>query len=162
MAERSVVYIGFGANLGDRLATIGESLRLINALGDVSAVSPIYESEPVGYLQQPAFLNGVAQLETGLNPDKLLQRLHEIEQRLGRRRTFPNAPRTIDLDILFYGRCIIETPELIVPHPRLQERAFVLLPLADLAPDFVHPLLAKSVGELLRALGPVHGVWRFH
>jgi 2-amino-4-hydroxy-6-hydroxymethyldihydropteridine diphosphokinase len=161
VAHGAVVYVGIGANLGDRLATIGEALRLIDALGDVGAISPIYESEPVGYLHQPAFLNGVARLETDLSPDKLLQRLHGIEQRLGRRRTFPNAPRTIDLDILFYGPCIIETPELTVPHPRLQERAFVLLPLSDIAPEFVHPLLGKSVDELLRALGPIQGVWRF-
>ncbi|HEV2107474.1 MAG TPA: 2-amino-4-hydroxy-6-hydroxymethyldihydropteridine diphosphokinase [Thermomicrobiales bacterium] len=163
MASRAVAYIGLGANLGDRLATINTALRRIAALGTALAVSPIYESEPVGYADQPPFLNCVSKLETDLlTPERLLERLLAIEHDLGRVRMFPNAPRTIDLDILLYDDRVIETAELRVPHPGLHERAFVLIPLADLAPELVHPIIGKRVDELLASLRPVRGVWRFH
>lgn len=162
VASRAVAYIGLGANLGDRLATINAALRRIAALGTTHVVSPIYESEPVGHADQPPFLNCVSKLETDLTPERLLERLLEIEHDLGRVRTFPNAPRTIDLDILLYDDHVIETAALSVPHPRLHERAFVLIPLADLASELVHPVLGKRVDELSVSLGSVRGVWRFH
>jgi 2-amino-4-hydroxy-6-hydroxymethyldihydropteridine diphosphokinase len=155
------VYIACGSNLGDRLATIHSALDRIADLGVRVTTSPVYESEPVGYAQQPRFLNGVVQLQTDVPPTRLLVRLLEVEKGLGRERNFPNAPRTIDLDILLYDDRVIATPELTVPHPRMHERAFVLMPLVDLAPNLVHPIFGQRVDELLESLGPVSGVWRY-
>ena len=130
-----VVYIGLGANLGDREATIRRALELLRSGGDVDveAVSSLRETDPVGYEDQPPFLNGVAALFTTLPPRALLERLQEVELRLGRDRGGPRfGPRTIDLDLLLYGSDEIDEPGLRVPHPRLGERKFVLEPLAEL------------------------------
>jgi 2-amino-4-hydroxy-6-hydroxymethyldihydropteridine diphosphokinase len=129
------VYIGLGANLGQREATVRRALELIEARGDieVEAVSSLRETDPVGYEDQPKFLNGAAALETELAPRALLSRLQEVEQELGRDRTGPRfGPRTIDLDLLLYGDERIHEPGLEVPHPRLAERRFALEPLAEL------------------------------
>ena len=153
-------YVGLGANLGDREATMRRAIEL---LGDeVVAVSTFRETDPVGYEDQPAFLNAVACLETTLSPRSLLEALLGIEAELGRSRTFRNAPRTIDLDLLLYDDLVIGEPGLEVPHPRLHERAFVLVPLADVGPDLVHPRLQRTVAALLRDLGETAGVrpWR--
>jgi 2-amino-4-hydroxy-6-hydroxymethyldihydropteridine diphosphokinase len=129
-------YVGVGANLGDREATIKRALEL---LGPVR-VSGLIETEPWGYADQPRFLNAVAELETDEGPRALLGRLLEIERGLGRRREGPRyGPRTIDLDLLLYGDEQLDEPGLVVPHPRLHERAFVLGPLVELAPDLVVP-----------------------
>ena len=130
MNRTATAYIGLGANLGDRAATLREAARRLGALGRITAVSSLYETEPVGFRDQPPFLNAVIALETGLTPAALFQGLLTIERELGRIRTFRNAPRTLDIDILFYDGQVIETPPLVVPHPRLHERAFVLVPLA--------------------------------
>jgi 2-amino-4-hydroxy-6-hydroxymethyldihydropteridine diphosphokinase len=148
--------IALGANLGDRLATLTDSVRQIGRLGSIVAVSSLYDTEPVGYSDQPRYLNGVLLLETGLEPDELLDALQRIEHDLGRVRSFRNAPRTLDLDLLFHGNRVMQTDRLTVPHPRLHERAFVLVPLSELAPDLVHPVLGKPIRELLKAL-PDHG-----
>ena len=130
-----IVYIGLGANLGDREATIRTALALLAAEGDieVEAVSSLRETDPVGYEDQPRFLNGAAALRTELAPRALLDRLQDVERRLGRDRSGPRfGPRTIDLDLLVYGSAKIDEPGLRIPHPRLHERRFVLEPLAEL------------------------------
>jgi 2-amino-4-hydroxy-6-hydroxymethyldihydropteridine diphosphokinase len=129
------VYIGLGANLGDREATIRQALDLLAAEGDVEvvAVSSLRETDPLGYEDQPRFLNGAAALRTELAPRQLLERLQALERRLGRDRSGPRfGPRTIDLDLLLYGSEEIDEPGLQIPHPRVQERRFVLEPLAEL------------------------------
>jgi 2-amino-4-hydroxy-6-hydroxymethyldihydropteridine diphosphokinase len=136
-------YVGLGSNLGDRERTVREALRALAAHPgvEVAAVSSLVETEPVGLLDQPPFLNGVAVLETELRPRALLELLLALERRFGRRREgVPRGgPRTLDLDLLLYGDAEIEEPGLRVPHPRLQERAFVLGPLAEVAPGLEVP-----------------------
>ena len=145
----AIVYLGLGSNLGDREANLSQALRLLGQRGVwVDRVSSIYETEPVGYLEQPRFLNAVCRVSTELGPEELLSLAKEVEGLLGRRPSFPNAPRPIDVDILFYEDLVMESPELTIPHPRLAERAFVLVPLAEIAPDLVHPALGIEVREL--------------
>jgi|UniRef100_A0A7C1G1Z8 2-amino-4-hydroxy-6-hydroxymethyldihydropteridine diphosphokinase len=146
-------YIGLGSNLGDRWATLRTAVGQLRTLGQVTAVSSLYETEPVGYRDQPWFLNAVVILETALEPQELLHRLLEIERAAGRRRLFPNAPRTLDLDLLLYDAVVMASEELVVPHPRLHERAFVLVPLVELAPDLIHPQFEVPMRVLLDALG---------
>ncbi len=154
-------YIGLGANLGNRADTLREAVRRLATLGRVSAVSSLYETAPVGYLEQPPFLNGVVVLETALPAPDLMKALLTIEHDLGRTRTFPNAPRMLDLDFLLLGNEVTESPDVTVPHPRLHERAFVLIPLAEVAPDVVHPRLRRSIRELAEALPNDSGVQRY-
>ena len=148
------VYVGLGANLGDREATIRSALELLDAAPDVDVVtvSTLRETEPVGYTDQPRFLNGVAALETRLGPRAMLDRLLEVERALGRSRDGPRwGPRTIDLDLLVHGDEIVDEPGLRVPHPRLAERRFALEPLAELDPGLVVPG-AGPVETLLASL----------
>lgn len=154
------VYIALGGNLGDRLATLRAAVARLGRAVRLTAVSPVYETAPVGFRDQKPFLNAVVAGETALDAPALLAALQGIERELGRERPFPNAPRTIDLDLLFYGTQEVDTPDLIVPHPRLHERHFVLVPLADLAPDLRHPRLGRTIGELRDDLGPAAGIER--
>jgi 2-amino-4-hydroxy-6-hydroxymethyldihydropteridine diphosphokinase len=156
IAERA--YVGMGANLGDRLSTLQTATEYLARLGTLAAVSSVYETEPVGYTDQPPFLNMVVALETGLEPLNLMQSLLDIEQELGRVRSFLNAPRTLDLDLLLYGDRVIADPGLTVPHPRMHERAFVLVPLAEVSPRLVLPTTSKTVKELLDGLADENGV----
>jgi len=143
-------YIGLGSNLGDREAALRSALELLG--DDVVAVSSFRETDPIGYLDQPRFLNAAAAVETALEPRAVLDRLLEVERELGRTRDGARfGPRTIDLDLLLYGDRVIDEPGLVVPHPRLADRRFVLEPLAELDPDLVVPGLGR-VSDLLARL----------
>src|SRR5262245_8554658 len=150
-------YVGLGSNLGDREALLDGALAGLAATPGVTlaAVSRIYETEPVG-TPQVAYLNTVAALDTTLDAHARLARLAELERAAGRRRSGErNAARTLDLDLLLFGDARLDEPALVVPHPRLHERAFVLAPLAELAPELVHPVLGVRMGELARRAGRV-------
>jgi len=137
----TAAFVGLGANLGEPENRVREALGELDALPHTRVVksSSLYRSEPLGYAAQPPFVNAVAQLETGLPAERLLAGLHAIEARHGRERSFPDAPRTLDLDLLLFGNAIIESEKLNIPHPRMHERAFVLLPLVEIAPEVAIP-----------------------
>ncbi len=144
------VYISAGANLGDRRRNLEQGLAsLLEAGVLIRKRSSYFETEPVGFHEQPWFLNMVIEAETALTALGLLRLCQGIEVALGRARTFPGAPRLLDLDILFYGNLIIEMECLVIPHPRAAERRFVLEPLAQIAPTYVHPLLRQTISSLL-------------
>jgi 2-amino-4-hydroxy-6-hydroxymethyldihydropteridine diphosphokinase len=151
---RAVAFVGLGANLGDPVAQITRALADLAVLDETRVVraSSLYRTAPIGHADQPDFVNAVAMLETALAPRGLLDALLGIERAAGRKRTFPNAPRSLDLDLLLYGEQRIDTPGLVVPHPRMHERAFVLVPLVEIAPDVVVPGRGRAA-DLLRAAG---------
>ncbi|MQY77114.1 MAG: 2-amino-4-hydroxy-6-hydroxymethyldihydropteridine diphosphokinase, partial [Spirochaeta sp.] len=146
------VLLSLGANLGNRQGNILQALQYMRARADINGISSFYETEPVGHVEQPKFINIACSLETELPPRELLSFLKWIEKRVGRRETFRNGPRSIDLDIIFYDDLVIDDDGLTIPHPRLQERAFVLLPLAEIAAEKIHPVLKTSVSELLEKI----------
>ena len=135
--------------MGSRLANLKAAISNLTPQMSVKKKSSIYETPPWGFIDQAAFLNQVVKVETYLKPEALLSHLKRLEMALGRVPSFENGPRLIDIDILFFDDVVMDTPPLVIPHPRLHERAFVLVPLADLAPDLVHPVLHKTVNELL-------------
>ncbi len=150
----AVVHIGIGSNLGNRKENCLKALDLLSARGIViGKQSSLYETEPWGVEDQPKFMNMAAEIETGLEPLKLLETLKSVEEEMGRKEGYRWGPRVIDLDILFFGDMVIECPELTIPHPLMHEREFVLRPLAEIAPDKVHPVLKKTVTELLAEIG---------
>ncbi len=151
------VYLGLGSNLGDRENNMQEAVKLLSERLRIGRVSSVYETEPVGDAGQPRYLNQVCQFYTTLPPAALLALLKGFELKLGR--TSPSgAPRPIDIDILFYGDQVVTIPELVIPHQRLIERAFVLIPLVEIAPDLKHPVNHKTAKQLLAKLKDKHEV----
>ena len=144
-----LVYIALGSNLGDRAANLQAAIDAFKPEIHPLKCSPVYETPPWGFSDQPQFLNQIVEAETDLSPGALLKYLKKIEVQLGRQKIFRYGPRLIDLDIIFYEDKVIDSPPLIIPHPHMAERGFVLMPLADLAPDFRHPILGDSVSDLL-------------
>ena len=151
-SQTQPIALALGSNMGDRLAALGAAIDGLSLYIKTQSISPLYET-PAAYITDlPLYLNATLIGETRLSALTLLWSIKELEAELGRRPTYHYGPRLIDIDILFYGDQIIKTPELIVPHARLQEREFVLRPLADIAPDWKHPVTGKSVEEMLKAL----------
>jgi dihydroneopterin aldolase/2-amino-4-hydroxy-6-hydroxymethyldihydropteridine diphosphokinase len=144
-------YIGLGSNLGDKNYNIEQGLKLINdsKMTKTTNVSPLYETDPVGYVDQDKFLNGCAEIKTLLEPKELIKLLLDIEKQLKRERTIKWGPRTLDIDVLLYDNLISSSEEIVIPHPRMHEREFVLKPLNDIAPYIVHPLLNMRISDLL-------------
>ena len=152
------IYLGLGSNLGDREANLEKALQLLGQMLTVEQLSSVYETRPMGYEEQPLFLNAVCHATTEIGPFQLLSLVKGIEVALGRVPSFPNAPRLIDIDILLYGNLVIEAPQLVIPHPRLEERAFALVPLAEIAPDLIHPVSNRSIQELANRVQERGGV----
>ena len=145
----AAVYLGLGSNVGNRLANLRSAARLLHAQVTITQVSSVYETEPVGYAEQPWFLNAVLEGFTELSPTELLRLALDVEIAHGRVRPFPNAPRTIDIDILLFGNEKVVTPALTIPHPRLTERGFTLCPLTEIAPLLEHPISGQTMENIL-------------
>lgn len=149
MNMEHTVYLSLGTNLGDRAANLKQAIASLPPQMAVKAKSEVYETPPWGYTEQEPFLNQAVKATTYLDPEPLLKHIKRLEVALGRKATFRYGPRLIDIDILFYDDLTLETPSLAIPHPHVQERGFVLMPLMDIAPDLVHPLSGRSVREML-------------
>lgn len=144
----ATVYLSLGSNLGNRASNIYGALRRLATNIQLAEISTLYETEPVGLADQPWFLNLVCRAQTNLSPEALLTLAKTTEQDMGREKTVRFGPRAIDIDILMYDNLVLSTPQLEIPHPRLHERGFVLIPLGEVAPHLIHPVLLKSVSEL--------------
>ena len=149
MSQTDILYLSTGSNLGNREQNLASALAALSDFLTVTAVSSVYETEPWGYADQPAFLNQVIAGTTPLDPPSFHALIHRIETGLGREPTFRYGPRLIDIDILSIGSLVLDAPELVIPHPRMQDRAFVLVPLAEVAPSWVHPVLHLNIKSLL-------------
>jgi 2-amino-4-hydroxy-6-hydroxymethyldihydropteridine diphosphokinase len=155
------VFLGLGSNIGDKQQHIRKAISLISELGTLHKISHLYLTEPVGGIKQEWFLNCAVEIETSLHPEKLLSLVKSIERKLGRKKTVKNGPRSIDIDILFYGDFLVNTKNLVIPHPLIQERRFVLQPLMDLDPFFIHPVLKNTIQELYQSCPWAEKVQRY-
>jgi 2-amino-4-hydroxy-6-hydroxymethyldihydropteridine diphosphokinase len=156
------VYLGLGSNLGDREQNLARALDLLAQRVKIEQTSSLYVTEPVDHKDQPLFLNAVCRVRTSLAPEDLLGLAKRIEVAMGRKPSFVNGPRPIDIDILFYGDKVVNIPHLVIPHPRVQERAFVLVPLAEIASRLVHPVSGQTVGDMIGRLKDRRGVRVWH
>lgn len=147
-----VIFLGLGSNLGERNENIQKAIEHLKYKVTIEKISSIIETEPYGVVNQPKFLNCVLKGRTLLSPFELLEFVLEIENKMGRKRLFKWGPRNIDIDILFYDDCVIDTEKLKIPHPELHKRLFVLEPLYEIEKDFIHPVLKKSVYDLYTQL----------
>jgi len=147
--EEHIVYLALGSNVGNRAANLKSAIAALPPQMEVKAKSRVFETPPWGYADQEKFLNQVLKVQTYLQPEQLLKHLKRLEVTLGREATFQNGPRLIDIDILFYDELVFESPTVTIPHPRLHERGFVLMPLMDIAPDLVHPVKKQTIQQLI-------------
>jgi 2-amino-4-hydroxy-6-hydroxymethyldihydropteridine diphosphokinase len=147
--DEHIVYLALGSNLGNRATNLKEAIASLSPQMEVKAKSKVYETPPWGHTEQDKFFNQVVMVKTYLEPEPLLKHLKRLEVALGRKASFQNGPRLIDIDILFYDDLVLESPALVIPHPHVHERGFVLLPMLDIAPDLVHPVRQKSVRDML-------------
>jgi len=145
-----IAYIAFGSNLGNKKQNIEKALEFMKEKSTILKISKIRKTEPIGFLDQDWFLNGVVQIKTNLTPLELLKFLKNIEKKLGRKKTFKNGPRIIDLDIIFYNDIIFNQKKLIIPHPEMHKRMFVLKPMCEINKNFIHPILQKSIKNLTK------------
>ena len=150
----SRAYLSLGSNVGDREAQLGDALSRLSAEGRVVRISSFYETEPVDFTEQPWFVNCAVEFETAQTPRQLMATILRIEREMGRHRVRKKGPRVIDIDILLFGNEVISSNQLTIPHPAMHQRRFVLEPLAEIAPEIVHPGIKKKVRELLEALAP--------
>jgi 2-amino-4-hydroxy-6-hydroxymethyldihydropteridine diphosphokinase len=147
-----IVYLSLGSNVGDRQGNLREAIRALAGVGQVTAVSSFYETEPVDFVDQAWFLNCAVAIESSVSPERMMAELLGIERKMGRERIHRRGPRIIDMDMLMFGQRIVDSPELKIPHPAMHRRRFVLAPLADIAPEARHPVSNRTVRELLADL----------
>jgi 2-amino-4-hydroxy-6-hydroxymethyldihydropteridine diphosphokinase len=160
VSDTITVYFSLGSNLGNRQENLDRALKLLSERMRIGKVSSIYDTEPIGNVSQPRFLNLACEAFTRLTPEGLLALVKGIELKMGRY-SRSGEPRIIDIDILLYGDQTINKPDLVIPHPSMAERSFVLIPLAEIAPDVIHPVLKKPIKELNKAIKEVQGVLKF-
>ena len=160
MTDPTVVYLGLGSNLGNRQANLDQALKLLGERMNIGKVSSMYDTEFIGKKNQPRCLNLACQVFTRLTPDGLLKLAKGIELRMGRR-SKTGEPRPIDIDILLFGKMVVKSPDLIIPHPLMEEREFVLVPLAEIAPKVVHPLTGLTIKEMREAVKEKQGIFKW-